>query len=213
MEIDIFIPIVALIIGWLLNESSRTIQSRKINKEAISCAIADLLEIRHVINGASLLFEEMHCRFSLSEQDMAQIKVLIGSMLPKQEALHQRYEESVTQLAKNNPLLAFELRSRNMILPYLESLEQLAGGDMEALILLKQIDSKLRTIIVPELERVIKSLALKFSILTYFNISIRFRKPQHIPEELENLLNELQESIGNKELNKSMQPTANTSAD
>ena len=213
MEIDIFIPIGTLIIGWILNESSKSIQFRKNNKEAISSAIADLLEIRHEINGTTLLFEEMQRRFLLSEQDMAHLKVLIGSVIPKQEALHQRYDESVTQLAKNNPLLAFELRSKNMVLPYLESLEALAGGDIEALVYLKQMDSKLRTIVVPELERVIKSLAWKFSLLTYFKISFHFGKSARIPEELERLLNEMEESINKNELNKSMQPTANASAD
>ncbi|WP_428622074.1 hypothetical protein, partial [Sedimenticola sp.] len=135
------------------------------------------------------------------------------SLLPKQEALHRRYEDSVTQLSKSNPLLAFELRSKNMVLPYLEGLERLAGGDAESLTYLKRMDSRLRTLVVPELERVIKSLAFKFNVLTYLKIYLRFRKPAQVSKEFMNLLNELEESMNTTELNNSMQPTANASAD
>lgn len=198
MDINILIPIGTLIIGWLLNESSKSIQYRKVNKEAMSCTIADLLEVHHEINGTTLLFEEIQRRFSLSEQDMAQLKILISSTIPKQEVLHKRYEESVTLLAKSNPLLAFNLRSKNMIFSHLESLEQLANGDLETLIYLKKVDSKLRTIVIPELEKTIKSLALKYSVLTYLKIFFRFKKPTCIPEELERFLSDIQKDLGSE---------------
>ena len=213
MNIEILIPVGTLIIGWLLNESSNGLQLRKRNKEALSCVITDLLEIRHVIKTISILFNEVQVRLDISEQDLAQLKVLIGSILPKQEALHKRYDESVTQLAKSNPMLAFELRNKNMILPYLENLERLVVGDIDTLTQVKKMEKKLYTIIIPDLEKAIKRLSFKFGFITYCRIWRLFRKPASISGELEEMLDDLENALNSEELNKSIQPTTNASAD
>lgn len=195
MDIDKIVPVLALIIGWLLNEASKGLQFRKKNKEAISCALADLLEIRHELCVIQFIFGELEKRFDFNTADLTLIKTYFNENLPKQENLHERYDRSVDLIAKNSPLLAFELRSKNIISPYLRSISSIAGDDIETLVYLNEMSERLRGIVIPEIERVIKKLASRYGFFTCLRIKSILKEKYNISSDLESMLDKIEADV------------------
>jgi hypothetical protein len=70
-----------------------------------------------------------------------------------------RYDEAVTKVAGEDPVLGFRLRSQDLILPVLAQLRQLAASDPQALSAWPALESALRTKVTPSLEERILDVA------------------------------------------------------
>src|SRR2546425_56052 len=113
MKFEQILPIITLLLGWSLNSFTALFQSRRENRRAVSKAIADLLEIRHELLAKPALIGELRKLVLISPADERRIWPLISQLLPRPHDLPERYNNTVTAVASFDPLLGFQLRSKD----------------------------------------------------------------------------------------------------
>ena len=194
------LPIIALILGWSLNEITRYLMARRDNRKPISAAISDLLLIRHQIITTRLSIKELIKRFSvpteLHPEFTAFIKGLVELLLPKQTDLGTRYDNAVSLIAASDPILGFTLRSQHLVEDYLASFGKIAGTDKEALKFFAGLEEKLENMIIPFFEEMILSLAKVHGPITFFKVRRILKHEVVLPQEAETLMADLQQQPG-----------------
>ena len=124
--------IVAVIVGWTLNEISFFSKNRQKDKRAMARALTDLLEIRHQVFRLECVKDDFFKKISLPTEMYSVLQTtlsnLLGSIAPN-DSLQKRYNEAVDLVASVEPLLAFELRSKDLISPLLSGLQALVPPD------------------------------------------------------------------------------------
>jgi len=179
------IPLIALIIGWFLNELSLVFRVRRDDRRAIARAVADLLEIRHRLFAVKKVPEEIKKRFNISDHEQVLFGTILNSFLPDPEGLHKRYDEAVGVIASANPLLGFRLRSQDFLPALIGYLRLIASGDKNASKVWHKIESQLTSFIDPHLNEMITELAWRHGWLTWVKVRRYIRKPFESPRELD----------------------------
>lgn len=192
MESSTIFPVLTLVGGWFLNETSRLLNTRHEKKNAIGLAIADLLEIRHEFRTIQLVMSEMTARFKLPAEHHPAFKKFIKSFLPQQENLSQRYNDAVSLIASADPILGFSLRSKDKVSSYLQKISNIAPYNDEAAAYFYQIESKLEKIMIPNIEDTVKDLAKFHGPITFIKIWKFLRQPLSVPNEIEEYLLEIE---------------------
>jgi hypothetical protein len=112
------------------------------------------------------------------------LKVVLGALLPSNESLAKRYEESVNLVAGLNPILAYRLRSQDMVGPFLHQLRALALQDgPQGVALFGTMEDHLLLHLTPYLERLIRELAKRHSWRTRWETNRRLKEPFDAPDE------------------------------
>src|ERR1700691_168238 len=99
--------VILVVIGFLLAQLKDLFAQRRERREAISVLLSDLLEVRHQFVGVELLIDEIPTLGPLPEHVKSQLRVVLDSLFPNWQELHDRYDKSVTALARIDPLLSF----------------------------------------------------------------------------------------------------------
>jgi hypothetical protein len=84
------------------------------------------------VNAAGLLIDELATLGNLPEHVKSQLRVVLDSLFPNWQELHERYDKSVTAVARLDPLLSFQLRSKDFVRPVMRTLHSLMGQDSQA---------------------------------------------------------------------------------
>ncbi len=112
--------------GLVSGEVTRRLASREARKQQLGGLLCDLLELRH----ASIGMKEIAKTFEtlIPEYKNALIVALPGilEMVANPAKLHEHYESAIVELAALDPLLAFQLRSKNLVVGALTPLSRLA---------------------------------------------------------------------------------------
>jgi hypothetical protein len=124
--------VILVVIGFLLAQLKDFFAQRKERKEAVSVLLSDLLEVRHQFVGIELLIDELASLGNLPEHVKSQLRVVLDSLFPNWQELHDRYDKSVTAVARLDPLLSFQLRSKDFVRPVMRTLHSLMGQDSQA---------------------------------------------------------------------------------
>lgn len=109
----------ALILGWLLNAFSPYLAERRERRKATARALANLLEIRSQFLMIESSIEEMNKIVAIPPDAELQLRIAFQNLLPNWEHLAQRYSEAVTLVSETDPLLADQLRSKEILRPIL----------------------------------------------------------------------------------------------
>src|SRR5258708_30909921 len=130
---EAFRAVFLIVIGFLLAQLNSYFLQRGERKKAVSLALSELLEVRNQFVGLELTMEQVvNLAGSIPEHVKAQFRVTLDSFFPKWEEQHSRYDQSVTTLAALDPLLAYELRSKDFIRPILMTLHSIMSQDPQA---------------------------------------------------------------------------------
>jgi hypothetical protein len=136
---DVFRSILLVVIGFALSQLNNYFAERGERKKAVSSALSDLLEVRHQFMGLEALMEQIGELGHIPEHQKSQMRVLLDSLFPNWEELHARYEHSVNLIAGLDPLLGFQLRSKDFLRPILRWVHSLMGQDSQAAALMGPI--------------------------------------------------------------------------
>jgi hypothetical protein len=112
--------------GLVSGEVTRRLAAREARKQQLGGLLCDLLELRHASIGMGEIakaFERL-----IPEHKDALIVALpaILEMVANPAKLHEHYESAIVALAALDPLLAFQLRSKNLVIGALVPLSKLA---------------------------------------------------------------------------------------
>jgi hypothetical protein len=194
--LPVVIPILTLVIGWFLNSFTSFFDTRRDNRKALSKAIADLLEIRHRLLAEKVVMEEIKKILPLTPMDERAIRNLILQVLPQTNDLSKRFDETVTLIASVDPLLGFQLRSKDFITKiggFFVNLEAKAGTPLPPF---TEFESHISRIAIPHLNEVILQLSWRHGFWVWFKVKKHLNKNTgEVPKEFENLMEALKVQI------------------
>jgi hypothetical protein len=186
--------IVAVFLGWFLNEVSHWLRLRGEQRKPLARAIADLLEIRHTIRGVSTILAEMKRHFPIAPDAELALRKLLEEFIPETESLQKRYNEAVNLVAEVDPILAFRLRSRDEFTPFLRKVRPWFESENVTKPHVLQMEDKLSQMFLKILEELILELAKAHGLKTLWRTRKQLSKPVDISKEIGEFLALIQES-------------------
>jgi len=179
--------VILLLIGFVIGQFNSYFTTRKERKEAVSTALHDLLEVRHQYFALEVVMQELEKISAFPQHLQSQLRLVFDTFLPNWEELHHRYEESVTVLAGLDPLLAFNLRSKDLVRPMMLRIHSLMAADPQAAALVAPL---LKSSFTPSIEKAFKASILRLArnkswVCWYYTKKVLKRKDDFPKEFLE----------------------------
>ena len=179
--------VVGALLGWFFSQLGQWFVVRREERKAVARVLSDLLEIRHRLLAIPKTVETMAEKLSLPPGDAVAMtmKVVLSRFLPPHEELAKRYQESVSLVAASNPILGFQLRSKDVASPLLEYLRELAVADgPSSAVLFSKLEKGLLPHINSDLELLIMQMARTHGWRTWFRTRRVLKYPLDLPESL-----------------------------
>lgn len=196
MEVSVIFPVIALIIGWLLNELSRYFGLRQERHGAIGQTLSQLLIVRMHMNNVNLLTDFMTTELKIPVTSMPEFKRLYDELIPYSgKEVEQNMRDSIGVIASYDPLLASVLSINMGVSDMFTKLSYKIEGNEEDNAIIINFLSTLENKLMPLLNEAILSLAKKHGLLTSFRVKRLMNEEQHIPEEMKNRLIELKRKL------------------
>lgn len=196
--------LLGVVIGWLLKEISDAIKLGREDRRAAGKVLVELLELRRSLHAIPVVISELRRILpQIPPEAEPAIRALFQPIVLKMiEGLPERYDKAVDSIAGRLPLLAFDLRSKNRITPYLEQFRTIVlATDAKAAALFPFIEGKLHAAFLPELDELILTLARLHSWRTWFKIRQDLKSKDELGEEqrkiVDSIVESLQAAVGN----------------
>jgi hypothetical protein len=132
-------------LGFLFNELSTLRKQRREDQRAVGQALTELLEIRHQLTAVSRAMELLRAKAPVpipAEADFY-IGQFVREKLIDTGKLKERYDKAVSALSGPFPLLAYELRSKDLMTTLLKDLAPLAAADAQSRVLWAKVEDEL----------------------------------------------------------------------
>jgi hypothetical protein len=194
MEFSIIFPIIALVIGWLLNELSRYFIFRYEMHGAIGKTLLNLLTTRNKMKNiqyySNYLINTLNLPISNSE-----MRMFYRKLFPSNDELYQNMKESITTIASTDPVLALTLRDNIIGTVFFDkALSMVEGNEKEDQLFVNFI-SNLEDKTIPLLDSSILQLARKHGIYTFFHIKHHLKEELKVVPEMENMLKDFKKQL------------------
>lgn len=194
--IDRLLPVVALVLGWFLNEVSQHQRLRRESRAAMGRALAELLEVRHSILVVQEVAAQLRNQLQLPDGLGGELVRALEQVVPLADA-GGRYDEAVTAIASVDPLLGYRLRSKNLIPTYLRKVRSLAEVDVVDPAVFTEFDRLLTRELLSTLADDILHVARRYGLVTrYHTWRLLRRKGEPLPADFQRLLQRLREEPG-----------------
>lgn len=181
-----------IVLGWLLGQAEHWFTEHRERRKALSRALADLLEIRHQLMGMEFALGEIGKLGQIPPQVASQFRLFSESLLPDWNELHRRFDESVTVVAGLDPLLGFELRSKEFIRPLLQRLHLvIAQGDPQAAIIGQAVNQSLFGEAEAALCDAILKVSRKRGPITWYRVRRALRPNEKLQEKVRKFMDTL----------------------
>lgn len=169
-ENDWFKGISGVVIGWVLNELGKYGTDRRERRKAISGALSDLLEIRHQFLAMENGFVQINSVIPMPPLVESQLRTMFQQKLGNSERLRAHYNESVELVASIDPILGYQIRSKDMLQPLLDVLHGMAATDAEAANFFKSFSPEMLKHLQRDFDSALKHLALKHGLRTRWKV-------------------------------------------
>lgn len=185
--------LIGLIVGFGLKELSSVIRSSREDRRTIGKALAELLEVRHHLKTLPLAIESLKASLPgpISGYDEFMFRKAIWFFLPNTDGLQKRYEDAVSAVAGAFPTLAFELRSKDAIGPFIGRLRETLPIDPKDVPLWLKMEDKIIRLSMPKLDELIRELAKLHKRTTAKDVKAILKEPVEVQKELEKFYTEM----------------------
>ena len=185
-------PPLGLIVGFCLNEWSYFRRTRSEDRRAVGKALAELLEVRHFLKSLPIVVETVKKTLPgpITAHSELMIRRVLWTIIPMPEGMQERYEEAVSAVSAFLPVLAFKLRYKNMVGPFLERLYGIVPIEPNVAPLFLNMEDEIFRQTIPELEELIKKLASIHERDTAKDVRTLLTNPLELPQKYENLIKE-----------------------
>lgn len=189
--LNLIMPLLGVLIGSLLTGTGSVIKGRLERKRLIARALSELLEIRHQMIALDRVLTLLASQLQIPAEAMPVVRKLVSSIVPMDTEVHQRYEEIVTLLSGEDPLLGFHLRARCSIVAFTDSMRTIGiENDLEP-DFIEKIGNELSSLIIPELNKVILFVGKKHSIITWWKLKDILSKSNELPPNILNFMSKV----------------------
>lgn len=180
--------------GFAFNECSNFLRNRREDRRNLSKALAELLDVRHFLRLMPVVVGSLKRTLpgasAMTAQDEMKLRSVLRALLPSPESMHQRYEDAVSAVAAFLPLLAFDLRSKDMLGPMLAGLYTNIPIEPNAAPFLLKVEDEIVRAAVPKLEELIQELAKLHGRKTAKEVKKLLAKPLDPLSEFQSFLTE-----------------------
>ena len=191
---DKIITLLAVALGWLLNELSTLLRLRREDRRAAGPVLTDLLEIRHRLVALDAVVAELGKRFEVPPQGRLLLQRFLQTLIPEAPKFVETYEAAVSTLARVDPIIAFRVRGQPWIAPLLARLRALAAFDQAgAEFWSAVVEPGVLTLLRPGLEELILDVARAHGWRTWWRVRRRLREPVLSRSDKERIFNFLAE--------------------
>jgi hypothetical protein len=182
-----FLPLLGVLVGAAITGFAAMWKARVERKKVIARALSDLLEVRHQIVSVEAVIRELRKRVDLPDEAIVALRALARNVLPLEKDLHGRYSEAVSVLASIDPLLAFEMRSKDKA-PKLFELTAVSATSGMSTNELSSLESTLQSVVGSSIDEAVIELANHHSWSTKRRVRALVSRGVEPPEELFSLL-------------------------
>jgi hypothetical protein len=176
-----------LMIGFALNELSTLIKLRRDDRRVIGKALAELLEVRFMLLLRPTAINSLKASLpavKFSAHDEFMIRKAFSFLVPDSEGLHKRYDEAVSAVSGILPLLAFELRSKDIMAPVLQRMRENLPITPELAPYFIAIEDMVLETAAPKLGELIEELAKLHGWKSSKKVKKILTTPFELPEEI-----------------------------
>jgi len=128
-------------------------------------------------------------QLQIPAEAMPVVRKLVSSIVPIDSGVHQRYEEVVTILSGEDPLLGFYLRARCSILTFTDSMRTIGIENGLEPEFIEKVGTELSSLIIPELNKVILLVGREHSIITWWKLKGILSRSNELPSNILNFMN------------------------
>lgn len=197
---DQILAMLAVFVGWGLNEFSHVYRSSKEHKQAIAHALSILLDVRYQViyleNIIPVLKEQ-----GLPSEAIPEFRTIIENIGLDKDGLTEEYEQALEIVAKNAPLVAFRYRSKASFPNFIKKMRGVAlDGGMDPVVM-ELLISNLHSMMIPRMDELVIDLASLHSKKLKTEVEAIVNGKFQYPEEFNNYFAIIQEA------NKSRQGT------
>jgi hypothetical protein len=190
-------PLLAVLVGWILHELSDVIRLGRQDRRAAGQVLAELLELRHLYRCLPAVIQEIHRRTPVPPEADALLRTMFSTLLsPMLSSMQKSYKEAVDSIAGRLPLLAFELRGKELVKPVLDQLRSFAAPDPDAAAALSAVEATLDKETLPLLDELALKLARIHGYGTWLRLRRRLKKPGDLTTEVQKLFDSLIKAAG-----------------
>ena len=186
--------LLGIILGFGLNEASLFLRTRREDRRTISKTLVELLEVRHALRFLPLAVETLKkiIPTSIAAHDEVMLRnVLWTFVVPNLDGMQKRYEDAVSAVAAFLPLLAYDLRSKDMVGPLLGRLRSTVPIEPAAAPFWLKMEDEVVKFSLPKLEELIQQLAELHGVKTADDVRTRLKEAFEPPEDFEKFLREI----------------------
>lgn len=151
------LPLAGVMVGWFLNQITQSLIIRKERKRALGRVLEGLLDVRHQLRSVPFVTSEIVRRLTIGPRDQLAMSVVVGSLLPTETL--KSFDEAVTAVAAEDPVLGYRLRFQNLARTIVEQLRRLSLNDAKATQLWAESEKDLMGHLLPHLEELILEVA------------------------------------------------------
>lgn len=195
--------LVAVAVGWGLNEFSAAVRRHESAKDGLGEALAELLEIRHRLAAKLAASEELgrllQTHVGFEEEDgrnaMHQVLQAVWPEFGVDSALGQRLDRALDKLAGQQPVLAHQLRRLDAILGLGPKIATLVEDGDEARIAFR-FERTVSGKFIEQLETSIRQLAVHHGRSTAKLVEEQLKRPAALPDGFANVVNSYFQELG-----------------
>lgn len=181
----------AAVIGGVVSAIAFFGKARAERRRVLALALADLLEVRHKMAGVSFVLNRMRKHVEVPKELEPLVAQMWERMYPLDPNLHKRYDAAIDLLAGIDPLLAFEMRSKNLTPSLLESARAQGEGAQLDAKSLGEIYAMMASAVTPAVDEAVQALANSHSWMTGRRVRRYLREGPAIPSEVDEMLSQM----------------------
>ena len=179
--------------GFVLNEVSHVWRLRLEDRRKVGQALAELLEIYRQIRAVPECMEVLRSKIPapIPKQAEFQLRTMFRAFIPDVDALRQRYQTAVTAVAGAFPVLAYELRRKDMLTPIINQLSSVVGlpDEVGAGFLVKMEDQMVSEV-CPVLKSLIQETASLHGRKTRKHVDEVLADKKELPKGFDNFISQ-----------------------
>jgi len=189
--LQVIAPLFGVVLGSAISGIGAYLRIRMERKRAIARALSDLLEIRHHVLGMEVVLREVRNRVSISEEEAQLFRSHMNTIAPLDADVHKRYDEAISLLSGIDPLLAFNMRSKNKVFHFVDAMRNTSFSMGATPSQISTLENAIRLAIAPALDEAVLTLAKHHSLSTKRKTKKLVASVSDVPPELTRLMDSI----------------------
>jgi len=156
---DTILIIVSGIAGIVIGQANGFLERRNDRIKALNQTLSELLEIRHRFKGSLYIIRRLATDIELPYEYYDEVFSSLPEDLLWDDAITQRYNEAISIISMHTPILAYSLRSKDIVKLFCNGVPVVFGTSKETHSLALVNMTAIEDSVLPEIEESIKVVA------------------------------------------------------